>query len=229
MSKRRIVLTAVGGLAVCCAVGWAAYFRLLPELQSGLVQMPDLLMTFEEYESQAQQQFYRNHPSEKPLNWKPAEKAVEFNRTRPMPGFVLHENDCSDFTDCIVDEALGYGARFKRGSGHHIAATHPQLWQVFVWDGKQPLLPGDMISVRHSPWYPPNPQACGHVGIIGADANVYDWTKLQSWRQACYGRNTVQWFVRHSTEPGQVRIWRLHPAYRYLIKPLPEAGSDRAG
>ncbi len=228
MGKRRIVLMAVSGLALCCAVGWAAYCRLLPEVQLGSVRVPRLLMTFEQYERQARQQFYRNHPSEKPLNWKLAEKAVEFNRTRPMPKFVLHENDCSDFTDCIVDEALGYVARFKRGSGRHIAARQRQLWQVFVWDGKEPLLPGDMVSVRHSAWYAPDPEACGHVGIIGADGMVYDWTKLRSWRQPRYGRNTVQWFVRHSTELGQVRIWRLHPAYRYLVKPVPSVRGAQA-
>ncbi len=228
MGKRRIVLMAVSGLALCCAVGWAAYCRLLPEVALGSVRVPRLLMTFEQYESQARQQFYREHPSEKPLNWKLAEKAIEFNRTRPMPKFVLHENDCSDFTDCIVDEALGYGARFKRGSGRHIAARQRRLWQVCVWDGKEPLLPGDMVSVRHSAWYAPDPEACGHVGIIGADGMVYDWTKLRSWRQPRYGRNTVQWFVRHSTELGQVRIWRLHPAYRYLVKPVPSVRGAQA-
>ncbi|MCS6861302.1 MAG: hypothetical protein NZT92_13380, partial [Abditibacteriales bacterium] len=67
-------------------------------------------------ESGAREKFLREHPNEKPLNWAIGKVAMEFYKSRPMGKFVLHQNDCSDFVECIIDEALGVQARFKRGS-----------------------------------------------------------------------------------------------------------------
>ncbi len=175
-------------------------------------------------EHSARRHFYRNHPGRQPLNWRIAEEAIEYYERQPMGRFVLHQNDCSDYTDSIVDEALGYGARDSRGSDQHTAMNDSRLWNVIVWDGVEPLLPGDVVSVRHSPWYAPDPDACGHVGIIGADSMVYDWTKLRSWKAPRYGRNSVEWFTSNSPTPGNVWVWRLRPRYRYMVAPLPVGG-----
>jgi hypothetical protein len=191
-------------------------------------------ITAEVYERHAREQFLRQHPGERPLNWAIGEAAVRFHRARPMGKFVLSlqpgkwGNDCSDFVDCAVDEGLGVKARFRRGSREHLLACDRRLWDVLDWTPGTPAQPGDLISVRHSPWYEPYEGAGGHVGIVGADGMVYDFAKLKSWPAPRYGRQPLAGFVRHSLAPGQVAIWRLAPQYRYRIEPLP-APSPRVG
>jgi hypothetical protein len=172
------------------------------------------------YEAWARREFERRHPGEKPLNWRIAAKAVEFRRTRPMGRFVLDRNDCSDFVDAILDDALGAQARFRRHSAVHLLAGR-RIWDFFYWDRRTPLQPGDELCVRHSPWYEPYESRLWHVGIIGSDGMVYDWTKLVTWPEARYGRNSVEWFVRHCPDPKEVVVVRLAPQYRYAIEPLP--------
>lgn len=223
-SRRRILIAAaVVALAVVLAVAAIIYAGEYP-----VCNVPGVLAARQtilgDDEEAARRHFYENHPNEKPLNWTIARTAVEYHERRPMGKFTLHQNDCSDFTDCIVDEALGYKAREARGSDRHIAMTNRLLWDVIVWDGAERLLPGDVVSVRHSPWYAPNPRSCGHVGIIGSDGMVYDWTKLIAWDSPRYGRNTVEWFTKNSPTPGNVWVWRLRPRYRYMLDPLPAAG-----
>ena len=180
-----------------------------------------------EYERWARGEFARLHPGEKPLNWRLAEAAVRLHRLQPMGKFVLGikpgvwGNDCSDFVDAVADEAFGVKARCLRGSTQTLIGTDPRYFAYLPGDGKAPVQPGDLVEVRHSPWYEPNPDACAHVGIVGADGMVYDFAKLRSWSQARYGRTPVAWFVRHSQQPGEVLIGRLRPQYRYLIEPIP--------
>jgi hypothetical protein len=187
-----------------------------------------------EYERWARAEFYRRHPGEKPLNWRLAETAVTMRRLRPMGKFVLAVqpgqwgNDCSDFVDCIADEAFGARARCFRGSPDHLLGTDPRYFVYFVWDGRSPVMPGDLILVRDSPWYEPNPEAAGHIGIVGPDQLVYDFAKLRSWSQPRYGRTSFSWFVRYSRQPGEVLIGRLRPQYRYLIEAIPVLGARRA-
>jgi hypothetical protein len=170
---------------------------------------------------QAQRDFCRNHPGEKPLNWLIGKKAQEFHRLKPMGRFRLHKNDCSDYVDCIVDDALGAKARFRRHSDQHILSRTRGLWDIFYWDHHAPLLPGDIISVEHSPHYEPYEGAIWHVGVIGADGRVYDWSKLRSWPSDRYGCNTVGWFTQHTPGPRSVIIWRLKAVYRYRARPIP--------
>ncbi len=179
--------------------------------------IPDLIP----YEEWARKDFYRSHPGEKPLNWKIAAKAEEFYRTEPMGRFVLHENDCSDFVDSVIDDALGAKARFRRDSEDHLLAWRRSPWDWFYWDREHPLLPGDEISVEHSPHYAPHEGAIRHCGIVGTDGHVYDWTKLKSWGSDRYGRHSVEWFTRHSPNPKGVIVRRLKPQYRYRVEPLP--------
>jgi len=173
------------------------------------------------YEARARQRFYREHPGEKPLNWKIAAKADEFHQSQPMGKFVLHKNDCSDFVDAVVDDALGAKARFRRDSSEHILTGKKRLWDAFYWDRKWPLLPGDVVSVAHSPHYAPREGSIWHCGVIGADGAVRDWTKLKTWRAGRYGRHSVEWFVRHTRSRSEVIIWRLKPRYRYHLEPVP--------
>ncbi len=221
MSKIKYVSIATAGLVLCCAGCWALFHHLEPAADAARLSPPVMVLAPQHYEAWARQHFFTRHSGDKPLNWKLAEKAAEFYENQPMGKFVLQENDCSDFVDCIVDEALGYGARFNRDSDSHVAARTRGIWQSFYWDGQMPLLPGDILSVRHSPWYHPDPESCWHVGIIGADGKVYDFVKLKSWSAARYGRKSVEWFIRHSNGPRQLRVWRLHPRYRYCVSPLP--------
>jgi hypothetical protein len=172
------------------------------------------------YEEWARREFEKRHPGEKPLNWRIAAKAEEFRETRPMGRFVLDQNDCSDFVDAITDDALGAQARFRRPHGDHILIGRP-IWDVFYWNHRSPLQPGDELHVRHSPWYPPSEEAPWHVAVIGTDGMAYDWTKLRSWSSDHYGRHSVEWYTRNSLGPGEVVIARLAPQYRYLIEPLP--------
>ena len=173
---------------------------------------------------EARRDFYRNHPGEHPLNWQIGRKAQEFHRLRPMGGFRLHRNDCSDYVDCIVDDALGAKARFRRGSDRHILMRRSDLWDVFYWDRHEPLLPGDILSVEHSPHYEPHEGAVWHVGVLSTDGRVYDWSKLVSWPTDRYGCNSLAWFTRYSTGPDSIIVWRLKAVYRYKARPV-TAGS----
>jgi hypothetical protein len=184
-------------------------------------------MTSAQYEAWARAEFERRHPGEKPLNWAIGQAAVEIYRQRPMGKFVLGVtpgvwgNDCSDFVACAVDEGLGVGARFRRRSNWHLLAPDPRLWQELRWHPGEPVQVGDVVVVRHSPWYEPTDAACSHVGIVGADGMVYDFTKLRRWPEARYGRSEFAWFVHNSRRPGEVTLRRLKPQYRYRIVPLP--------
>jgi len=174
-----------------------------------------------DYETWAREKFLVEHPHEKPLNWAIGAVAERFYRNQPMGRFVLHENDCSDFVECVIDEALGAKARFKRGSDEHLIGERAGALDYWYWEPGQVVQPGDVIHVRHSPWYPPRENSIGHVGVIGTDGKVYDFVKLKQWRQARYARNEFDWFVRHSRGPGEVIIGRLRPEYRYRVKKLP--------
>ncbi len=191
------------------------------------------LLSPEEYERWARAEFARRHPGEKPLNWRLAETAVTFHRVKPMGKFVLGVkpgvwgNDCSDFLDCIADETLGARVRCFRGSREHQLGTSPAYFAYFYWDGRSPIQPGDLVAVRHSPWYDPDPDAAWHIGMLGPDGMVYDFVKLRRWSEARYGRNSLQWFVRQSRDPREVLLGRLRPQYRYMMKAMPVA--QRAG
>jgi hypothetical protein len=174
-----------------------------------------------DYETWAREKFLREHPNEKPLNWAIGEVAMRFYRNKPMGKFVLHKNDCSDFVECVIDEALGAKARFKRGSNVHLIGERAGVFDYWYWEPGQAVQVGDVIHVWHSPWYAPQPNTIGHVGILGADGKVYDFVKLRRWRKARYARHEFDWFVRHSLKPQEVVIGRLKPVYRYRVEPLP--------
>jgi len=141
---------------------------------------------------------------------------VRFYQTRPMGRFQLNVNDCSDFVECIIDEALGAGARFERGSTDHLLGERAGLFDYSYWQPGMDVRPGDLVLIRHSPWYAPRQGSIGHEGVVGADGMVYDFVKLRRWRQARYGRHTFRWFVRNCHDPGDAGIGRLKPQYRYL-------------
>lgn len=193
----------------------AMYTMLLPHMESA-----------EERERRARKHFLSEHPGQQPLNVAIGKAAIELYETQPMGKFVLglgvrdEGNDCSDFVNCVIDEGLGAKARFRRASDRHLLGSNPEYFQNLVWDHKSPLLPGDAVSVAHSPWYAPYPGACWHVGIIGADGMVYDFVKLKRWKTARYGRNGVAWFVRHATKPNEVIVTRLRPEYRYKLQEI---------
>lgn len=211
------------GLAVLVAALWLSARRELRHPPPPIREV-----TFETW---ARQQFLANHPGEKPLNWAIGRVAVEFHRSQPMGKFVLGltpgqwGNDCSDFVACIVDEGLGVGARFNRGSQEHVHESS-DIMQAVYWTPEMVVQPGDIVSVRHSPWYEPQESSCWHVGILGTDGMVYDFTKLKRWKEARYGRNPFAWFVRHSRGPRQALIRRLRPQYRYRIEALPSLPRD---
>jgi len=217
MRLKTLLLSIVVGLVIGLAIVYA--FRP-PGL--ALPRPPDAVQRlFSPSEKQLRAAFYKDHAGGKPLNWAIAEMADEMHESKPMGKFVLHENDCSDFMEAVVDEGLGATARFKRESDRHILTRRSGLWNVFYWDRKAPLLPGDQVSVRHSPHYAPKDGSIGHCGLIGSDGNVRDWSKLRSWSTDRYGSNSVEWFTRHSPGPREVVITRLRPEYRYLAKPVP--------
>lgn len=215
-----VVIGALGVVGVACLARLSALGPDAPARERWWPRAPDC-------EQWARAQFMRRHPRERPLNWAIAEAAMRFHETKPMGRFVLGltpgewGNDCSDFVECAIDEGLGVGARFSRNSDDHIYGRDPRLWDRFYWRPDITVQPGDLVSIRHSPWYAPHDDACWHVGIIGADGMVYDFTKLRSWKEPRYGRNDFDWFVRHSLSDQQVIIWRLAAKYRYLIEPLP--------
>lgn len=184
-------------------------------------------MTPAEYERWAQAEFARRHPGEKPVNWAIAEAARRFYQTKPMGKFVLsltslkYGNDCSDFTDCAVDEGLGVGARFKRKSPWHLLAGDPRVLADFCWQPGMVVQPGDVVCVDHSPWYEPYPGACRHVGVVGPEGMVYDFVKLRRWPEARYGCHSFEWFIQNSHGARQVIISRVAAKYRYKIETLP--------
>jgi hypothetical protein len=215
------VLVALCAIGVALAVGG---LHERAERGRGLLARP---LPPQEYEQWARSEFYRRHPGEKPLNWRLAEAAVRMHDLRPMGKFVLSVtpgkwgNDCSDFVDCIADEALGARARCLRHSPDHLIGTDSRYFEHVPWDGNAPVLPGDLVEVRHSPWYEPNPQAPWHVGMLGPDDMVYDFEKLVSWPEPRYGRSPFTWFVRFSPGSGEVVLGRLRPQYRYRIDDIP--------
>ena len=176
-------------------------------------------------EAAAKAAFARRFPGRRPLNEAIGDAAVRFHAQQPMGKFVLGlstpGNDCSDFVACCVDEGLGVKARFRRGSQTHLLGERWSLFEIHRYTVGMKLLPGDELAVRHSPWYAPSRRACWHVGIVGSDGLVYDFVKLRRWKQARYGRNKPDWFVRQSLGVGQCEVFRLHWRYRYAVDPLP--------
>ncbi|HEY3396437.1 MAG TPA: hypothetical protein VGM19_02160 [Armatimonadota bacterium] len=230
-NQRRILAVLAGALALAGVAALAAH--LLPPSSLPRAYLPPAPGSAR-YEAWAAAQFAQRHPGEQPLNWRLARTAERFYRQQPMGKFVLSVtpgqwgNDCSDFVDCVVDEALGAGARCLRpGQRNHTLGSEASCFRYFVGAGRAPALPGDLVQVRHSPWYERSETACWHVGIVGADGMVYDFVKLMRWDQARYGRHPYAWFVAHSTGPREVIIGRLRPEYRYRLREisLPPRGS----
>ncbi|HUS80689.1 MAG TPA: hypothetical protein VM283_05425 [Armatimonadota bacterium] len=187
----------------------------------GLPRFAGPLMTPEQYERWAREQFTARHPDEKPLNWTIAQTAEQFRQSRSMGRFVLNENDCSDFIGCVVDHALGAGARFERGSAEHAlcgpGGSVPGSLFATRWLAEvDAVQPGDIIGVYHSPWYPPKEDTIGHVGVVGPDGRVIDFVKLKSWAEARYGRSEFEWFI-HNCGPDEVAVSRLRAEYRYRM------------
>ncbi len=226
-NARPTIWVVAGGLVGLCLlaamllVAGARFGLPVP----GLAQLRLPRMSEAEREQWAREQFLANHPDEKPLNWDIARTAEEFRQSKPMGRFVLHENDCSDFVGCVVDHALGAGARFERDSEEHElcgpgGAAPRELFVTRRLSDVDAVQPGDIIGVRHSPWYPPKEDSIGHVGVVGPDGKVLDFVKLKSWSAARYGRTDVTWFVSNCG-PDQVRVIRLRPDYRYRILDVP--------
>jgi len=231
ISRAALIRRGVGLGLVLVAAGMlfavAQYLRNLPSLSLLIRPAPSMAVR----EARAKARFAREHPGADPLNVAIGKAVIRLYKARPMGRFVLglgwddKGNDCSDFVKCCVDEGLGLRARFKRGSPDHIIGDSLRYQYDIAWDHAQPLLPGDIISVKHSPWYEPYPGACWHVGIIGADGMVYDFVKLKSWPQARYGRNKPEWFVQHSQGLSEVIVRRLLPEYRYRLWAIGESSN----
>ncbi len=200
MRWRTVGALALGllcGAAVFAAVAFAGAWRFVPDI-------------------------VRSH-------WRIAETAERLRRVEPMGRFVLHENDCSDFVGCVIDEALGPGARFNRNSDKHVlcgegGALRAWLFDTTTLDRRPQVQPGDVVFVRHSPHYAPHDDSVGHVGVVGPDGRVIDFSKLRSWPRARYGRHDFAWFIRYNT-PEQVRVGRLRPEYRYRVVEIGTASS----
>lgn len=221
MAQRVLPYVGVLLIASCCGVWWVVWRRqAAPERPEPPRPHPAPTVPFEEW---ARREFLRRYPGKKPLNWAIAKQAVEFHRNKPMGRFVLGRNDCSDFTEAVLDEALGAGARFRRKAEHHICGPDPNLWEFYLWEPGMVIMPGDEIAVRHSPHYPPSDNAPWHCGIVGTDGMVYDWTKLRAWDSDRYGRHSVEWFLHNSLGPNETVVRRLRPLYRYLIEPIPHS------
>jgi len=218
-TKTFIVWLLLGLLAVLIALGLFYRGQWLAEICTEGTRRR--VMGASEYEQWARTRFYGKFPGEKPLNWLIADMTVCYYKEQPMGKFVLEKNDCSDFVDCLVDDAMGPGARFRRDSQEHVVMRRGDVFKSFYWQRGVPVIPGDIVSVRHSPWYPPKESTLRHVGVVGADSQVYDFVKLKSWSAARYGRNSFPWFVRHSPDQREVIIYRLHPRYRYRAVSLP--------
>ncbi len=220
-TRRKLTLLGIGaicGLAIAViglGVGWREAQNVLA--RTGVLHE----LSPEEYERWARQRFHELHPDEEPLNWRIARTALRLHEARPMGRFVLHENDCSDFVGCVIDEALGAGARFNRDSDEHLlcgsgGSLRRELFVRRRLPDMGPVQPGDIVSVRHSPHYPPHDDSIGHVGVIGPDGRVLDFTKLKSWPSARYTRTDFEWFIRHCA-PEEVIIGRLRPEFRYRV------------
>ena len=114
----RWIAAALGiavGLALLGAGAWVFAREGVRDVRLRAVRRVDP----EAFEREARALFEQRYPGEKPLNWRIAETATRLYHEQPMGRFVLHENDCSDFVGCVIDEALGPGARFNRGSDEH--------------------------------------------------------------------------------------------------------------
>lgn len=213
------------------AVGYA--LRLREVAMAAYELLPHLHPRWDE--AALRRRFMAEHPGQKPLNWAIGEAAMKLRRERPMGRFILgltpgkYGNDCSDFVAAAVDDGLGARARFRRGSQQHAYGEAWWLFDTTEWRPGVVVMPGDTVSVRHSPWYAPNPDACWHIGVVGADGQVYDFTKLRSWRGPRYGRQPFERFVRHSLGEGEVILSRLRPVYRYRAQPLPESRVSAPG
>jgi hypothetical protein len=224
MTIKRLSLYWLAALAVAGLLYAASHLRNLPSLSQLIRPAPSIAVR----EERAKAHFLREHPGEQPLNVAIGEAAVRLYKAKPMGKFVLglgaddKGNDCSDFVKCCVDEGLGLKARFKRGSPDHVIGDSLRYQYDFTWDHAQALLPGDIVAVKHSPWYEPYPGACWHVGIIGADGMVCDFVKLKSWGEPRYGRHKLEWFVQHAGGPDEVLVRRLLPEYRYRLREICE-------
>jgi len=212
-----MILGATLGLALLGAGVWVFARDRALDLHVRVVRhtAPDA------FERQARALFEQRYPGEKPLNWRIAETAERLYYDRPMGRFMLHENDCSDFVGCVIDEALGPGARYSRGSDEHALCGRGGSTPRSLFDHRRlpeigAVQPGDVVSVRHSPWYAPHEDSIGHVGVVGPDGRVIDFTKLKSWPSARYHRVEFDFFVRH-TAPEEVVIGRLRPEFRYRM------------
>ncbi|MGD9494700.1 MAG: hypothetical protein AB7Y46_00190 [Armatimonadota bacterium] len=218
MRALRLVVLGVCAGILLLAVLAAGWRWLGPELLGSRMARR---LAPAEYERWARQRFEERFPGSRPLNWRIAEAAERFHRERPMGRFVLHENDCSDYIGCIIDEALGPGARFRRHSADHALCGEGGALPGWLFETRSlaqvdAVQPGDVIGVRHSPWYSPHEGSIGHVGVVGSDGHVLDFTKLRSWPQARYGHSEFAWFIRHNT-PDEVRVGRLRPEFRYRV------------
>jgi hypothetical protein len=212
MHRARILALVLLGLLAACGTPPAA----VPRLPAALT------------EAEARARFEAQHPGAAPLNQAIAAAALDLHRRRPMGKFVLGldkpGNDCKDFVACCIDQGLGVKARVDRGSSEHLLGTRRDLFEWSWWSPGTAVQPGDVLTVRHSPWYEPNDAACWHCGIVGGDGLVYDFSKLIRWSEPRYGRHTFEEFVKHSHGPQQVLLQRLHWRYRYGIDPLPIDG-----
>jgi hypothetical protein len=207
----------VAGLALLGAAAWV----FVPEEARNLRLRAVRHLDDDAFERQARALFQQRYPGEKPLNWRIAQTAERLYREQPMGRFVLHENDCSDFVGCIIDEALGPGARFNRDSDEHALAGKGGRAPRALFEARRlphvgAVQPGDIVHVRHSPWYPPHDDSIGHVGVVGPDGRVIDFSKLKSWPRARYHQVDFDFFVQHN-EPHEVVIRRLRPEFRYRV------------
>ena len=175
----------------------------------------------------AREHFHHEHPGEPPYHVRIARAAELFHQTRPMGTFVFNppspvHNACSDYCACCVDHGLGVGARFERQSDRHLLGDRDDLFEDYWWQPGFRLAPGDEVDVRHSPYYPPNPAACWHVGLVGTDGHVYDFSKLKRWPTPRYGRQSFAEFTRNSHGEHEIMIRRLRWEYRYGAWPIPK-------
>lgn len=141
-----------------------------------------------------------------------AATARRFHSTKPMPKFELHKNDCSDFVACVVDEALGVGARRSAHESHkiipHRISDNP-CFKTFNWRPGIMVRAGDIVQVRHSPYYPrSNDSSIWHVGVVGDDMRVYDFAKIIRWPKARYGAHSFDRFTCNSRPNGEIQISR---------------------
>ncbi len=212
-----MVLGVTFGLALLGAGAWVFAREDVRDLRLRIVRRVDA----DTFEQQARALFEQRYPGEKPLNWVIAETAERLYHEKPMGRFVLNENDCSDFVGCVIDEALGAGARFNRGSDEHAlcdeGGAEPRTLFDIRWLPQMGVVqPGDIVHVRHSPWYPPHAGSIGHVGVVGPDGRVIDFTKLKSWPSARYNQVKFDFFIQNNA-PNEVIIGRLRPEFRYRV------------